>query len=225
MDRGAWRATAAGVAKEWDTTEQRSTYVYPVHRTTHSRPARQRPSSKRFGLQRPACGQLPPLSSWASLCISTLTGQGACQGHKSRRIRIALTWRRGSSEVRWAAGLYQACSTRFCHSQAPSLSWVQLLATPWTAAHQAPLSMGFPRQEYRSGLPFPSPGDLPDPGTESASPALAGGFFTTESPGKTLVACCSLAKSCSTLCEPIDCRKPNFPVLHHLQELAQSHVH
>ena len=57
-------------------------------------------------------------------------------------------------------------------------------ATPWTVAHQAPLSMGCSRQEYWSGLPFPSPGDLPDPGIEHASPALAGGFFTTEPPGK-----------------------------------------
>ena len=48
----------------------------------------------------------------------------------------------------------------------------------------APLSMGFPRQEYWNGLQFPSPGDLPDPGMESASPALAGGFFTTEPPEK-----------------------------------------
>ena len=46
-------------------------------------------------------------------------------------------------------------------------------------AHQAPLSMGFPRQEYWTGLPFPSPGDLPDPGIEPAPPALAGRFFTT----------------------------------------------
>ena len=44
-------------------------------------------------------------------------------------------------------------------------------------AHQGPLSMAFPRQKYWSGLPFPSPGDLPDPGTEFVSPALAGGFF------------------------------------------------
>ena len=56
--------------------------------------------------------------------------------------------------------------------------------TPWTVVCQAPLSMGFPRQEYWSGLPFPSPGDLPDPGIKPASPALAGGFFTTEPPGK-----------------------------------------
>ena len=51
--------------------------------------------------------------------------------------------------------------------------------TPWTIAHQAPLSMGFPRQEYWSGLLFPSPGDLSDSGMEPASPALAGRFFTT----------------------------------------------
>ena len=57
-----------------------------------------------------------------------------------------------------------------------------ILATPWTAACQAPLSMGFPRQEYWSGLPFPSPGDLPNPGTEPVSPALAGRFITNESP-------------------------------------------
>ena len=56
--------------------------------------------------------------------------------------------------------------------------------TPWTVAHQDSLSMGFPRQEYWSGLPFLSPGDLPDLGIEHMSPALAGGFFTTEPPGK-----------------------------------------
>ena len=64
------------------------------------------------------------------------------------------------------------------------LSHVRLLATSWTAAHQAPLSMGFSRQEYWSGLPCPSPRDLPDPGIEPASSLLAGGFFSTEPPGK-----------------------------------------
>jgi len=60
-------------------------------------------------------------------------------------------------------------------------------ATPWTVACQALLSMGFPGQEYWGGLPFPSPGDLPDPGIKPesfASPALVGSFFTTEPPGK-----------------------------------------
>ena len=56
--------------------------------------------------------------------------------------------------------------------------------TPWTVAHQAPLSMGFPRQEYWSGLPFPSPGDLPNPGIEPAFPALQVDSLPTEPPGK-----------------------------------------
>ena len=54
----------------------------------------------------------------------------------------------------------------------------------WTVAHQAPLSMGSSRREHWSGLPFPSLGDLLNPRLESASPTLAGGFFTTETPGK-----------------------------------------
>jgi len=72
---------------------------------------------------------------------------------------------------------------------AQSLSRVWLFAISWTVAFQAPLSMGFSRQEYWSELPFPPPGDLPDPGIEPKSPeapALAGRFFTTESPGKPL---------------------------------------
>ena len=58
--------------------------------------------------------------------------------------------------------------------------------TPWTVARQAPLSMGFPKQEYWSGLSFLSPGDLPNPGIEPVSPALAGRLFTSEPPGKPL---------------------------------------
>jgi len=56
-------------------------------------------------------------------------------------------------------------------------------ATPWTVACQAPRSMGFSRQEYWSGLPFLSLGDLPNSGIEPMSPSLAGRFFTTELPG------------------------------------------
>ena len=64
------------------------------------------------------------------------------------------------------------------------LSRFRLFATPWTVAHQAPPSMGFSRQEYWSGLPFPSPGDLPDPGIEPRSPALQADALTSEPPGK-----------------------------------------
>ena len=58
------------------------------------------------------------------------------------------------------------------------------LCDPWTVAHQAPPSMGFSRQEYWSGLPFPSPGDLPDPGIEPRSPTLQADALTSAPPGK-----------------------------------------
>ena len=64
------------------------------------------------------------------------------------------------------------------------LSCIWLFVTPQTLACQAPLSMVFLRQQCLSGLPFPSPGDLPNPGIKSATPSLAGGFFTAESRGK-----------------------------------------
>ena len=80
-------------------------------------------------------------------------------------------------------GLHHLCQTSFvfwcfsvlCYVCCAVLSRVWLFATPWTVARQAPLSLGFPRQEYWSGLPFPSPGDLPDPGIEPTSPALQTG--------------------------------------------------
>ena len=65
-----------------------------------------------------------------------------------------------------------------------SLSRVRLFATPWAVAHQAPLSMEFFRREYWSRLPFPSPGDLPDPGVEPGSPALQADPLPSEPPGK-----------------------------------------
>ena len=66
------------------------------------------------------------------------------------------------------------------------LSHVRLFATPWTVAYQAPPSMRFSRQEYWSGLPFPSPGDLPDLGIEAGSPAYQADALTSEPPGKPL---------------------------------------
>ena len=65
-----------------------------------------------------------------------------------------------------------------------SLSHVRLFATPWTVAYQAPLSMGFSRQQYWSGLPFLSPRDLPNPGIEPGSPALQTDALPSEPPGK-----------------------------------------
>ena len=68
-----------------------------------------------------------------------------------------------------------------------SLSHVQLFATPWTVAYQAPPSMRFSRQEYWSGLPLPSPGDLPDPGIKPRSPALQADALRSEPPGQSKV--------------------------------------
>ena len=64
------------------------------------------------------------------------------------------------------------------------LSPVRLFATPWTVARQAPLSMGFSRQEYWSGLSFSSPGDLSNPGIKPGSPALKADALSSEPPGK-----------------------------------------
>ena len=71
----------------------------------------------------------------------------------------------------WRTQLHSGCTTSVKVKVKP-LSSVWLFPTPWTVAHQAPPSMGFSRQEYWSGLPFPSPGDLLDPGIEPRSPAL-----------------------------------------------------
>ena len=75
----------------------------------------------------------------------------------------------------------------YCYSQNPN---PRFCVTPWTVAHQGPLSVGFSRQEYWSGLPCPPPGDLPDTGTKPTSlisPALAGGFFTPSTTWEALI--------------------------------------
>ena len=80
-----------------------------------------------------------------------------------------------------------------CVMYVQSFSRVQLFAATWTVVHQAPLSETFSRQKYWTGLPFPTPGDLPDPGIEAASlmsPALAGRFFTTVPAGKPSTSLC-----------------------------------
>ena len=87
--------------------------------------------------------------------------------------------------------------------------------TSWTVTRQAPLSVRFPRQEYWSGLPFPSPGDLPNPGIELMSPALAGRVFTTEPPGspiQNMKVKVLVAQSCLTLCDPMDYSLPGSSV-------------
>ena len=117
--------------------------------------------------------------------------------------------------------------------------------TLWTVACQDPLFTGFPRQDYWSGLSFPSPGDLPDPGIEPKSPALAGRFFIMEPPEKpilipytylyhwtllfgvlsVLYLFSSVTQTCLTLCDPINHSTPRLPVHHKLPEFTQTHAH
>ena len=104
------------------------------------------------------------------------------------------------------------------------LSHVWLFMTPWMVAHQAPLSMGFSRKEYWSRLPYPTPGDLPNPGIEPeslTSPAWQVDSLPLAPPSTIVVQSLSHV----WLCDPINCSTPGFHVLHHLPELAQMHVH
>ena len=101
-----------------------------------------------------------------------------------------------------------------------SFSPVRLFETLWTIAYQAPPSMGFSRQEYWSGLPFPSPGDLPDPGIKPRCPAFQADASTSKSPGKSererqvshdvthmwnLKYDVKITQSCLSLCDHMDC--------------------
>ena len=84
---------------------------------------------------------------------------------------------------------------------------VQLFVTPWTVSRQAPLSLAFSRQEYWSGLPCPSPENLPKPKMETMSLALAGRFFISAA-----AAAAKSLQSCPTLCDPIDGSPLGSPV-------------
>ena len=86
---------------------------------------------------------------------------------------LLISWPQSLSAV-----ILEPQKNKICHCQ------VQLFVNPWTVAYQAPLSMGFFRQEYWSGLPFPSPGDLPDPGMEPGSTALQSDSTLSEPSGK-----------------------------------------
>jgi len=100
-------------------------------------------------------------------------------------------------------------------------------ATPWTIALQASLSMGFSRQEYWSGWPFPSLGDVPDPGIKPKSPTLQADFYHLSHHGSpsSVNQFSSVIQLCPALSNPMDCSMPGFPVHHQLLELAQTHVH
>ena len=111
------------------------------------------------------------------------------------------------------------------------LSHVVLCATLWIVACQVPLSLGFSRQEYWSGSPCPSPGDLPNLGIlpmSLMSPTLVQGCFIISFTWEALpssIQFSSDAKSCLTICNPMDWSMPGFPVHHQLLEHIQSYVH
>ena len=93
---------------------------------------------------------------------------------------------------------------------------VQFFGALWTIAYQAPLSIGFSRQEYWSGLPFPSPRDLPNPGMEPASLISPMGCSVQSS---------SVTQSCPALCNHMNCSTPGLSVHHQLPEFTQTHVY
>ena len=102
--------------------------------------------------------------------------------------------------------------------------------TLWTVTHQVPLSVEFSRQEYWSGLPFPSAGDLPEPGIEPLSPALQANL--SKPPGAPAANCnissvqfSSVTQSCPIICDPMNHSTPGLPVHHQLLEFTQTHVH
>ena len=99
--------------------------------------------------------------------------------------------------------------------------------TLWTVVYHAPPSMGFSRQEYWSGLPFPSPGDLPDTGIKPGSPTLEADALTSEPPGKPIrqVQFNSVTQSCLTLCNPMNCTMLDLFVHHQHPEFTKIHVH
>ena len=117
-----------------------------------------------------------------------------------------------------------SCSLEWLHACVLSrFHCVRLFATLWTVARQAPLSLGFSRQEYGSGLPCTPPGDLPDPGIKPMalkSPVLGGWFFTTSATWEALSGyrhflflSFSVTELCQTLCDLMDCIMPGYSFL------------
>ena len=119
----------------------------------------------------------PEVTSQEPVKDQSFLGCAVCSDTPASQVKPLLqTWKETESESLLLTHLNGCCC--LVAQLGPTL-W-----TSWTVACQAPLSMGFSRQEYWSGLPFSSPGDRPNPGIESVSLALAGGFFTAEPQGR-----------------------------------------
>ena len=111
-----------------------------------------------------------------------LQGIFPTQGSNLRLLRL-LHWQAGSLPLAPPGKPYEKGESER-KIKMKSLSCVRLFVTSWTVAYQAPPSMGFSRQEYRSGVPLPSPGDLPDPGMEPGSPTFQADALSSKPPGK-----------------------------------------
>ena len=141
---------------------------------------------------KPRTSSLPPAIISLSTCQSRGSSCGLVEGPLAYIQRIIQTWALGGRVFSPTLASIEPYPVHPCPfacavSCACVLSHVQLSATPWTVARQAPLSLEFFRRKYRGGLPFPTTVDLPDPGIpllSLASPALVGRFFTTGTPGK-----------------------------------------
>ena len=182
MDRGAWQATVYGVTKSWTwLSNWAHTLTWKLWLTVARFPV----CSSLF----PVCSSL--FSHWLAMNASPSpydSGRGSMSSLQPGKSPVSVG-QRGSGqsytkeeERPWLWKTFPACLC-VCLSH---FSCVRLLATLWTIACQAPLSMGLSRQEYWSGLPCPPPGDLPDPRVEPTSlmsPALTGEIFTTGTTG------------------------------------------
>ena len=123
-------------------------------------------------------------SEWEKIIANETTYKGLIS--KIYKLFIQLNTRKTNNPtIKWGKELNRHFSKEAMKwSEVKLLSRAWFFATPWTVTYQSPLSMGFSRQEYWSGLPFPSPGDLADPGIEPGSPAFQADALTSELPGK-----------------------------------------
>ena len=130
-------------------------------------------------------GEVTPNTSWArSQLIFNIQRSAPYQQWPSQGL---LGHSLDRSDEEWTGGNSRCPSLPIPQkSKCQLLNCVLLFATPWTVAHQAPLFMGFSRQEYWNGLPFPCPGDLPDPGIKPGSPTFQADSLPPEPPGKQL---------------------------------------
>ena len=212
MDRGAWQATVHGVTKELDTTEHTHTHcishicicvlyyicisictdIYQgntikmdsiVAIIAKKKKKKDQKNGNWFNLRQGLfikiidriINKLSAIVTvnWESKYNSISKVNMQIYLLKPQKVKVPNKWK---EQFLW-----------FSNKKVKLFSRVQLFATLWIVTHQAPLSVGFSRQEYWSGLPFPSPGDLSNPGIEPRSPTLQADALTSEPPGKSTV--------------------------------------